>query len=392
MSRKQIVKESFEYIVLILFHQIAKLFWLFPMSNYKVVCISFTGKQYSCNPKYLAESLISRYPGKLKVIFALRHPKNGPRKDIKYVKMMSVSLIYHLCTSKVIISNSGMPVYIPKRKGQYIINTWHGGGAYKKTRPSSYLRKKINRYKSDATDLILSSSKSFSKIIIPDIAGDYHGEIMTCGMPRNDILFSERNKELREKVCKDLNIEISTILILFAPTFRGVYSQGKGSYFKSSINISKVKEAIFKRFGKKSTVMFRAHNSVSNSNLSSLCINVTDYPDIQELLCAVDILITDYSSIMWDFSLVKKPCFLFCPDIETYMNHDVGFYTPIDTCPGILCRTNEELEQAILNFDEAEYIKKVEKHHADLGSYETGHACEQVCKRIAEVCGIEEES
>ena len=120
-------------------------------------------------------------------------------------------------------------------------------------------------------------------------------------------------------------------------------------------------------------------------------IDATSYPDMQELLCAADILISDYSSTIWDFSLMKKPCFLYCPDLDYYMNYDRGTYTPIETWPGILCRSNEELEQAILHFNEEEYIKKVEKHHRDLGSYETGHACEQVCRRIAEVCGISEE-
>ena len=155
------------------------------------------------------------------------------------------------------------------------------------------------------------------------------------------------------------------------------------------IDIKRVINSLESRYHRDVVVLFRKHHALKIDNRIENVIDVSDYPDMQELLCAADILISDYSSTIWDFSLTKKPCFLYCPDLDYYINEDRGTYTPIETWPGILCRTNEELEQAIQTFDEVEYVKKVEKHHRDMGSYESGTACEQVCKRIAEVCGVE---
>jgi CDP-glycerol glycerophosphotransferase len=110
-------------------------------------------------------------------------------------------------------------------------------------------------------------------------------------------------------------------------------------------------------------------------------IDVSDYPDMQDLLCAVDVLITDYSSSIWDFSFTHKPCFLYAPDLEEYKSNR-DFYTPIEEWPFPLAKTNQELIENIKNFDSKEYIGKVNKHHKELGSYETGHATEHFCKLL----------
>lgn len=380
-------KDLIQYIATILTRTFARFFWLFPVDNNKVMFTSFVGKQRSCNPLYIQRYLDLKYHNKFKFVWDLRII-NAASSETKIVKFLSFKHFYHFCTSKVIIDNGGMPTYMPKRKNQYMINTWHGGGAYKDSSnsKSSKCRLKLEKYKSENTDLVLSSNKRFTEQVIPDIVLNYKGEIMPCGCPRNDIFFSSAIKKTREKICKQYNISDDKFIVLFAPTFR---NSRLHSRFSDSIPWENILQDIRQRFHKEPIAMFRAHNFMSQYDAGKV-IDATAYPDMQELLCAADILISDYSSTIWDFSLMKKPCFLYCPDLDYYMNDDRGTYTPIETWPGILCRTNEELEQAILHFDEAEYVKKVEKHHRDLGSYETGHACEMVCKRIAEVCGVEE--
>ena len=327
-----------------------------------------------------------------KIVWAVNDKRKFNEKGIVFSNAFSFNHLFHFCTAKVIVTNGGMPTYMPKRKGQYVINTWHGGGAYKRGIPvsSSASRERIqmNMYKSKCLDLFVSSCRDFEEKVIPDISQNYKGEILRCGLPRNDIFFSDI-QSVREKVCSYFNLDKNNLLVLYAPTFRGDY-YALNKKFISAVDFNRISRATQKRFAKQIVVAFRAHALMTETIFNEVAINVTSYPDMQELLCAADILISDYSSTIWDFSLTKKPCFLYCPDLNYYLNEDRGVYTPIETWPGILCRTNEELEQAILNFDEAEYVKKVEKHHKDMGSYETGHACEQVCKRIAEVCGIEE--
>lgn len=118
---------------------------------------------------------------------------------------------------------------------------------------------------------------------------------------------------------------------------------------------------------------------------SAGCIDVSDYPDMQELLCTVDILITDYSSSMWDFALTKKPGFLFATDVQKYKD-ERDFDTPMSEWPFVVTTNNAELVEAIRNFNESVHFLKVEKHLRDLGSFENGQACEVVGKRIYTEC------
>ena len=399
----QTQKDKLQLIVTAVIRNISKLFWIFPVKHNRIAMVSHAGTQYSCNPKYISLYLQNNYFHKFDIIFGLRNPQKWSGQEEHFVKMPSFKFFYYFCTAKVIVSNGGMPTYIPKRKKQYVINTWHGGGAYKTNRPNieekivSKPRTYMNLYKTKCTDLVLSSCKSFTTFAIPEIVFQYTGEVMPCGMPRNDIIYQGKYEQIRDKVCASLGINTDREIILYAPTFRGTFDSTKvqsKNVFEIKLNLNQFLYTIQNKFKKRPLLLIRSHYAMNmSSHLKSAdIIDVSDYPDTQELLCSTDILISDYSSTIWDFSLTKKPCFLYCPDIDYYMNDDRGTYTPIETWPGILCRTNDELEQAILDFDEAAYIKKVEKHHADLGSYENGTACEQVCKRIAEVCGVEEES
>lgn len=86
-----------------------------------------------------------------------------------------------------------------------------------------------------------------------------------------------------------------------------------------------------------------------------------------------DVLITDYSSCIWDYSLIFRPCFLFVPDLEEYENERGGFYTQISSWPGIICKNDEELANKIFCYNRTEYIQKVESHHSSLVSYDKGN-------------------
>ena len=110
-------------------------------------------------------------------------------------------------------------------------------------------------------------------------------------------------------------------------------------------------------------------------------VNVTDYPDMQELLCGVDLGITDYSSWMCDFVLTNKPGFLYTSDIEKYVD-ERGFYYPLESSPFPVAKTNEELYKKILNFDEKKYKKDVKDFLKDKGCCEQGNASKTVVEFI----------
>ena len=114
-------------------------------------------------------------------------------------------------------------------------------------------------------------------------------------------------------------------------------------------------------------------------------LNLTDYPDMQELLCVCDALITDYSSSMWDYSLTRKPCFLYVPDLKRYIEQR-GFDKDIYTWGFPICVNNEDLEYAIYSVDLFDIERKMQNHQLDLGSFEKGQATSKVVKLIADIC------
>lgn len=391
MDRKQ-MSEMRQYFATKIIRQMMKILWLFPVERNKVFCISSTGKYYYDSAKYITQYLVKYYPEKFKIVWAVKDVESPINKDAVFVKIFSPKHFFHFCTAKVIVTNGGMPTYLPKRQSQILINTWHGGGAYKRSTPDTEYRVLLNEYKSKCTDIFTSSCRGFSEMTIPDLAPKFAGEIMPCGMPRNDIFFSEDRGRIRSEVCQKLKINESHLIIFYAPTFRGWFDSmtekgGADLMHDWSLSVEEFCDAVKKRFNKNVTFIFKQHFRDKSIPIES-GINVADYPDMQELLCTADILISDYSSTIWDFSLMKKPCFLYVPDLDYYLKNDRGVYTPVETWPGIMARTNKELQEAVLKFDEEVYIKKVEKHHKDLGSYESGTACEQVCKRIAEFCCV----
>lgn len=392
-----LITSKIQYAGIRVLRLLGRSFRVFPVKRNRIVCIAYAGHQYSCNPKYIAEYLLENYPNRFEIIFVLR----GRRTDavdprVKTVRFLTPAHFYYLYTAKVLIVNGGSESYLAKRNEQYLINTWHGGGAYKRCEQSSVMKlsreeELYGRYMGKITDLMLSSSSFFTKHVVPDLFYQVPVRTMPCGMPRNDIFFAQNGSMYREKVCAELGIGTEHRIILYAPTFRGHIQTPSTALTNAGIDAKQVCCAVSERFKGPVAFVFRSHFAVSQGMSAQSGItffDATEYPDMQELLVAVDILITDYSSSMWDFSLAKKPCFLYVPDLDDYLNHDRGVYTPVETWPGILCRTNEELQNAILGFDEGNYLKKVEKHHANLGSCETGTAREQVCRHIAGICGV----
>jgi CDP-glycerol glycerophosphotransferase len=123
-------------------------------------------------------------------------------------------------------------------------------------------------------------------------------------------------------------------------------------------------------------------NSLDREKIPASAIDASKYDEMQELLCMADVFITDYSSSQWDFSLTRKPAFLFTPDLDYYLNEDRGFYTPIDDWAFPYAKSNEELANLIRYYNEELHLKKVQRHLDLLGSFEDGHATEKVCDVI----------
>lgn len=376
------MKEKIKYVYIKFVRSLLHVFFIFPIRKNQIIFESFSGAGASCNPKYIYEFLETNCRKELRFVWALKDPSKFKFDNNTIVcKYRSLKHIFYRITSGVYVCNFLQATEIPKRKKQMEIQTWHGGGCYKRVgtqEQADEIYSKRLKISIQETDLFISSSRFFSDNVIRD-SFEYKGEILECGMPRNDILINEVSLDEKNKIKKELCVESDTIVVLYAPTWK------KGHNSFERIDVEKIRSAVIKKYNKKCSILFRAHIYGTIESCDDV-INVTDYPDMQELLLISDILITDYSSSMWDFSLTFKPCFLYVPDLKDYVKSrglDVDIYRwgfPV-------CCNNEELYKAIIDFNNEKNKEAMDKHHKDLGSFENGHASEIVCKKIISFIG-----
>lgn len=366
------------YMLRILIHAMH----VFPVKKGRIVFNGYRGQEYSCNPKYLSEFVENKNSGEFEIIWAFRRPQEYDfltKRGIKVVKYSSLRRMFYEATAQFSINNVGSFSWLPLRKGQIHINTWHGGGCYKKVslgeKKNNYFFKKSLIMTARETSYFISSSRFFSDVIIPNDFG-YHGKLLEVGMPRNDILINEKNTgTYRKSICRQYQIPEENRIILYAPTWR--YDRMEEIVLP---DVGRVKKAAEKRFQGPCTVLFRAHANLK-AVLTGEFVDVSEYADMQILLLISDMLLTDYSSCMWDFSLMLKPCILFVPDLLKYKK-ERGFVVDIEEWGFPICKNDRELEEVIIMLDEAEYKEKIRAHHTSLGSYEKGNASEAVYKLI----------
>jgi len=369
---------------------------LLPVKENRVFLINNLSHKYGGNPKYVAEYLMEHYGDRLEIVVSVKHPEDYGclrQRGFKVVRFNSWQYFINAMTSRVFVTNSGGYSYLPMRKKQYVINTWHGGGAYKKSGTDMYNNTKIFRadlkLQSRQTGAFLSTCRRFTQeftraMILPEEV------FWNIGMPRNDMLIHP-DETLRRQVRERIGLKEDEKLILFAPTYRKV----DDNYFRDSVAIqygvdsARVVKAMEQRFGGKWRFAVRYHPNVVNRQdmLDESVTDLTDYEDMQELLLAADAMINDFSSSMWDFMLTGKPSFLFAQDLEHYVA-TTEVYVPVSQWPYPKAVSNDQLEENILKFDEEKYAADCRLHYQALGGCETGEATRLVCQRIWEtVCG-----
>ncbi len=382
--RIQNLKRGAKWMAAWCIRQLLRTLFIFPIHRSRIVMSAYGGLGYCCNPKYISEYLLRHGGKELEIVWGLEHPeKYRDIPGIKAVKYHSPAWFYNAVTASVIVTNVRCPQTQTKRKGQLLINTWHGGGAYKRVGSGSeydknWAEERIRREAAKKTDLFLSSSRAFTEYCIRQDYG-YGGEVLSCGMPRNDLFFDKDKREAAARRVKDL-LGITGYIAVYAPTFRG--RDWKGYRTCAPFPYQEVLSALHQRFGESAIILKRAHpgGEMADSAEGDV-LDVTGYPDMQELLCAADMLITDYSSSIWDFALLGRPCLLYMPDLEEYVAQR-GLCTPPEEWPGIVCRNDEELLAAIDTLNPCACSEKAAQHLKALGSYETGTATGQVCQRI----------
>ena len=358
-----------------------------PLEKNKIIMWSDDLKHYGCSPKALTEYICRNYPLRYDIVWAFNENVPIPEElpsEVRVVRFFSLDFLRELHTAGTIVCNARMSpsLMFKKRKGQFYIQTWHSSLRLKKIEgdapglPEKYV--KAAKRDSENTDLLLSGCRFSTECFRR--AFWYKGEIFESGTPRCDLFFGG-NSGLCEKVRAEFGLASSAKICLYAPTFRKGYGEND-----LGLDFAGLKKSLENRFGGEWFVLLRYHPNVrlqNNENpLPDFIKNATKYNDMQRLVAACDMLITDYSSCMFDAAIAKKTCLLFTPDIDRYTSEERGLYFDIKSLPFPKAKSNEEL------FDEISHLSEndcaVARFLEETGSFEDGNACERVCRRIAE--------
>lgn len=362
------------------------LFWL-PVKKNRIMVYIHDRKGFTCNPKYIVKKLVELYGDKLEIIWATMHPETCQEIEslgVKVIKSNSPEQVKLYLRTRFFITNDAFPSWALHRPNQKWMNTWHAGMNYKHIgydflAPMSRLAARIFKIKNRQPDFFLSGSEFFTKDTAKSFRLDEKVFVPT-GLPRNDIFFTNHD-DIVKKVKAFYNISEDRRLAMFAPTFRrGMKSETYGMDFEA------VRATLEEHFGGKWIILFRNHNFVKGKQKYSGAIDVSAYHDMQELMCASDVLISDYSSCLYDFCMTKRPAFVYATDLENYKSNDRSFAYPYEKWPYPVATTNQELVDNIKIFDPENYLTRVNGHLTDAGAYDNGSASTQVAQLIAKHC------
>ena len=361
----------------------------------------FNGKSYSCSPKAIYEYMINTDEFKdYKFIWAFSDEKKyknlEKNKNTSVVKIRTKEYKKCLAKAKYWIFNYKIPDFLYPKKNQIFVQCWHGTPLKRLGCDLEHFDNVLNtidgikkRYKIEASKFtyFISPSKFASEKFISAWNLKEIGKeniIVEEGYPRNDFLFNYKEKDVQQ-IRKKLGIENDNRkIILYAPTYRSDQHQtGLGYVYKEEIDFKKMEE----KFGKEYLILFRPHYFIANSfdfdKYKGFVYNVANIDDINELYIISDILITDYSSVFFDYANLKRPMIFFMYDLEHYKNESNGFYIDLNELPGPIVETQEDLEKSIEDVDfNIGSSKKYKEFNEKYNYLDDGNASKRVIEKV----------
>ena len=366
---------------------------VFPVDRQKVVMWTFEGSGgYGCSPRYIAEELLrrNREEGRqYKIVWLLNDTGKQFPDGIKKVKSTLWSRAYQLSTARFWVSNTRTFYGAKKRKGTTYVQTWHGtlnlkpigrqrGAALPK------MAEIVSRHDSGMIDYVLSGSRWCTETWRDGLL--YDGDILETGTPRCDVLFhgaAQKRVQMRE----EYGLPADAKILLYAPTFRGGSQSTDRSVSAeaSTLDFAGVIGALEKRFGGAWYVLLRLHPQLAArmsgmpvGDIHDRLIDVSQRPDMNEIIAAGDAFITDYSSAIFESLLMKQPSFIFADDLHEYVADRGRLMFDLEELPFPVAFDNAGLLQNILMFDLEQYEKDAGRFIEQAGIMEDGQASQRI--------------
>lgn len=360
----------------------------------------FNGRSYCDSPKAIYKYMLKEEEFKdYKFIWIFKEPDKhkylAENKNTIVIASKGKEYYKVLARAKYWIFNYKIGDHIFPKKDQVFIQCWHGTPLKRLGCDLEHFDNALNtlegmkkRYKKEAEKFsyFLSPSEfateKFTSIWnLKEIEKD--NCIVELGYPRNDFLYTY-TKDNVTRIKEELKISnINKKILLYAPTYRdNQHTSGVGYTYKTEVNFDKLKEEL----GDEYIILFRSHWLVANNfdfeKYKGFICNVSDYDDINELYVIADMLITDYSSVFFDYANLKRPIIFYMYDLEEYRDNIRGFYLDLKELPGNIVRTEKELITTIKETNEDFYDERYKKFNQKFNYLDDGRATQRVVNKI----------
>lgn len=368
----------------------------------QIIFSAFQGRLYTCNPKAIYEYMITCPEYKdYTFVWAFNNPdvKRNLFHDRRtiVVKYNSKEFFTYLASSKYWVFNFKTTDLFVKKKDQVFVQCWHGtplkrlGLDIEVDGNKATDRKEIHQsYLDDVMkyDYFVSPSKYASEKFISAFGLDKANKeniILEKGYPRNDALMKYDADKI-QKIKEDLNIPEGKKVLLYCPTFRdNQYKKGVGHTYELGVNLLRLKEQVSDDY----VLLLRLHYLVSNyiniSQFVGFAYDVSNYDDVNDLYAVSDYLVTDYSSVFFDYANMKKPVLFYMYDLEEYKNNLRDFYIEIDEIPGPIIENEKDfitLLQGDVESVTNSYKDKYEQFCQRFTYLDDGEASQRVVKEF----------
>ena len=365
---------------------------LIPCDQKTVLFISFHGRGYSDNPKAIYEYLRSQNQD-LNYIWAIKHhkQKNIQIEGAKVIEYFSIPYFYYLARAKYWVVNCKLPAYILKKENQVYLQTWHGTPLKRlghdivlDNKDATFYRSKMSAkemYETYDIDVrkynYMISPNPYSTNVFESAFQINRERLIETGYPRNDILVNTSKEEI-EVLKEKMGLPKDKKVILYAPTWRDNSYVTQGYTFKLQVDFKKWQDLLSDEY----VVIFKPHYLIINDfniqQYKGFVYEASATSDIAELYLVSDILITDYSSVFFDYSILNRPMYFYMFDLEEYASELRGFYFDIyETLPGPIVENEDDLLKALTS-NSYDY-KKLELFNQQFNQWHDGRSSEKVC-------------
>lgn len=332
--------------------------WL-PMDENILVFENNLARNFGDNPLAIYNELVRQGDTRKKVVVCNK-PVRHYDKNTHVIKRHSPAFMYYMARSKYWVNSQQFPYYLHRRKKGVYVQTWHG------TPLKRMMFDQDNHHGRDPSFVgrTIQSVAQWSILVSPNphttkamqSAFRFTGPIKELGYPRNDVLMSDKRHQLATNVRHYLGIGDSKFVVFYAPTFRDDQPTQRGR-FRFVFDWPFDPYQWVNEVGDDVVLLVRTHNLISNKleipeELRNNIIDVTTYPDVQELFLASDMLVTDYSSVFFDYAILQRPILFYAYDLDNYRENLRGFYLDYENeLPGPIVTDSKILFEKIKEYE-----------------------------------------